>query len=152
AHRHTEQLVSAVLLATAPQTQAQAPADQAAYALMDRIADASMRAYRALIDHQDFWAWYIRVTPIEHISRLPIASRPVSRKSAEYVAFADLRAIPWRFAWPQTRHLGLGGYGIGTALGQVVLAEATVELLQRLPASWPFLAAVIEHAEREMAR
>jgi len=152
AHRHTEQLVSAVLLATAPQTQAQAPADQAAYALMDRIADASMRAYRALIDHQDFWAWYIRVTPIEHISRLPIASRPVSRKSAEDVAFEDLRAIPWGFAWTQTRYIVPGWYGIGTALEQVLQDEATVELLQRLHASWPFLAAVIENAEREMAR
>src|SRR5690606_6458440 len=152
AHRHTEQLVSAVLLATAPQTQAQAPADQAAYALMDRIADASMRAYRALIDHQDFWAWYIRVTPIEQISRLPIASRPVSRKSAQDVAFDDLRAIPWGFAWTQTRYIAPGWYGIGSALEEVVQEDGALDLLQRLHREWPFFAAVIENAEREMAR
>ncbi|HEU5211020.1 MAG TPA: phosphoenolpyruvate carboxylase [Longimicrobiales bacterium] len=152
AHRHTEQLVSAVLLSTAPQTQAASPADEKAYAIMDRIAQASMRAYRGLIDDQAFWPWYIRVTPIEHISRLPIASRPVSRKSAEDVAFDDLRAIPWGFAWTQTRYIVPGWYGIGSALEQLLQEDGSLDLLQRLHTSWPFLAAVIENAEREMAR
>src|SRR5690606_30274550 len=56
ADRRGEQLVSAGPLATALQTQADAPADQAAYALMDRLADAARRAYRALIDREDSWA------------------------------------------------------------------------------------------------
>ena len=152
AHRHTEQLVSAVLLATAPQTQAAAPTHDGAYAIMDRIADASMRAYRGLIDDEAFWPWYIRVTPIEQISRLPIASRPVSRKSAQDVAFDDLRAIPWGFAWTQTRYIAPGWYGIGSALAEVVEQDGSLELLQRLHGEWPFFAAVIENAEREMAR
>lgn len=152
AHRHTEQLVSAVLLATAPPTQAAAPTHEDAYAIMDRIADASMRAYRGLIDDDAFWPWYIRVTPIEQISRLPIASRPVSRKSAQDVAFDDLRAIPWGFAWTQTRYIAPGWYGIGSALAEVMQDDGALELLQRLHAEWPFFAAVIENAEREMAR
>ncbi len=152
AHRHTEQLVSAVLLSTAPQTQAAAPADAAAHAIMDRLAQASMRAYRGLIDDPSFWPWYVRVTPIEHISRLPIASRPVSRKSAEDVAFDDLRAIPWGFAWTQTRYIAPGWYGIGSALDEVVRDDQALGLLRRLHAGWPFLTAVIENAEREMAR
>ena len=152
AHRHTEQLVSAVLLATAPQTQAAAPPVESAFAIMDRIAGASMRAYRALIDDDAFWPWYVRVTPIEHISRLPIASRPVSRKSADDVAFEDLRAIPWGFAWTQTRYIVPGWYGVGSALAEVIREDGVLALLQRLHADWPFFAAVIENAEREMAR
>ena len=47
---------------------------------MEQLAQHSMQAYRELIDDPDFWTWYTGITPIEHISRLPIASRPVSRK------------------------------------------------------------------------
>ena len=44
---------------------AEAAAEQVAAALMDRIAHESMAAYRALIDHPDFWDWYVGATPIE---------------------------------------------------------------------------------------
>jgi len=152
ARRHTEQLVSAVLLSTAPQTRAAAPPDDAAFAVMDRVAEASIRAYRALIEDDAFWPWYVRVTPIEQISRLPIASRPVSRKSAGDVAFEDLRAIPWGFAWTQTRYIVPGWYGIGSALAEIIQEDGVLNLLQRLHTDWPFFAAVIENAEREMAR
>ncbi|HSJ09885.1 MAG TPA: phosphoenolpyruvate carboxylase [Longimicrobiales bacterium] len=155
AHRHTEQLVSAMLLATPT---ADAPAgdatgdDAEARELMDRVAALSMQAYRALIDDDALWPWYVRITPIEQISRLPIASRPVSRKAAAEVAFDDLRAIPWVFAWTQTRYLVPGWYGVGSALEHVIEQEGALETLQRLYATWPFFRAVVANAEREMGR
>lgn len=162
AHRHTEQLVSALLLSTvSAQSEAvhdgtEARTDEAgetaADDLMDRIADRSMRAYRELIDSDALWPWYIRITPIEQISRLPIASRPVSRKSADEVAFDDLRAIPWVFAWTQTRYLVPGWYGVGTALDDVMGDDDTAAQLTRLYGGWPFFRAVVDNALRELAR
>jgi phosphoenolpyruvate carboxylase len=152
AHRHTEQLVSALLLATARAADADVAEDLQAWPLMDEIATASMRAYRDLIDAPGFWEWYVDTTPIQQISRLPIASRPVSRKNAAEVAFEDLRAIPWVFAWTQTRYIVPGWYGIGRALKAVLDDGEALQTLQRLYREWPFFAAVVNNAQRELAR
>jgi phosphoenolpyruvate carboxylase len=120
---------------------------------MDTIAKRSMAAYRELIDHPGLWPWYIHVTPIEQISRLPIASRPVSRKSASEVDFEGLRAIPWVFAWTQARYLVPGWFGVGTALQQTMEEDPGAdEALRDLYREWPFFDAVLESAQREMAR
>ena len=159
ARRHLEQIVHAMLLATAGVGVGggEAAAD-GAEELMDAVARASRRAYRELIDHPEFWAWYTAATPIEHISRLPIASRPVSRGDASQVDFESLRAIPWGFAWTQTRYVVPGWYGVGRGLAEVLdgdRGEAVGggrERLARLYREWPFLAAVVNNAQREMAR
>ncbi len=154
ARRHLEQIVHAVLLASAaPAAPEEAASDEADEALMQAVAERSMRAYRALVHDEALWPWYARVTPIEQISRLPIASRPVSRKGAGEVDFEGLRAIPWVFAWTQTRYLVPGWYGVGEAL-DAVLAEAAVSLerLRRMYARWSFFQAVVNNAQREMAR
>ncbi|MFB3131890.1 MAG: phosphoenolpyruvate carboxylase, partial [Rhodothermales bacterium] len=121
--------------------------------LMAQIAERSMQAYRALVDDEALWPWFTRVTPIEQISRLPIASRPVSRKSAAEVDFEGLRAIPWVFAWTQTRYLVPGWYGIGEAFHQVIKDDAAhLDTLRRMYTAWPFFQAVVNSAQREMAR
>ncbi len=145
AHRHLEQITRAVLIAPL-----RAPDDEQDAALMQQIADVSMTDYRKLIQHPDFWPWYVSVTPIEQISRLPIASRPVSRSSAHEVDFESLRAIPWVFAWTQTRYIVPGWYGAGEALESLILSHA--EALQRMYQNWPFFHAVVNNAQLEMAR
>jgi phosphoenolpyruvate carboxylase len=152
AHRHTEQLVSAMLLSTAGGRAAHDRHGDRAAEVMDEIARASMAEYRALIDAPEFWAWYIEVTPIQQISRLPIASRPVSRTNAAEVAFDDLRAIPWVFAWTQTRYIVPGWYGVGRGLEDAIADPGTLTLLQRLYREWPFFSAIVNNAQREMAR
>jgi phosphoenolpyruvate carboxylase len=154
ARRHTEQLVNAMLLTTA---QGGGPRQQEepgllTTELMDVIARESMRAYRDLIEDPRLWEFYIRTTPIEHISRIPIASRPVSRKAAADVEFEDLRAIPWVFAWTQTRYVVPGWYGIGRGLNALLKDARNLERLRRLYEQWPFFRNVIENAQREMAR
>jgi phosphoenolpyruvate carboxylase len=153
AHRHLEQIVSAVLAATPRGEPARsAPDEGEGSRLMESAARRSMEAYRALIDDPAFWSWYIHATPIEHISRLRIASRPVSRKSASEVDFEGLRAIPWVFAWTQTRYLVPGWYGVGDGLDEVLDDPKAAELLRRLYGEWPFFRAVIDNAQMEMAR
>ncbi|HEY0672166.1 MAG TPA: phosphoenolpyruvate carboxylase [Longimicrobiales bacterium] len=154
AHRHLEQLISAMLLTTirarsGALDQANEIADRP---LMDEIARASMQVYRELIDDETLWDFYIRATPIEHISRIPIASRPVSRKAAAEVAFEDLRAIPWVFAWTQTRYVVPGWYGIGKVLYDLTRNAERLQHLRKLYAEWPFFRMVIDNAERELAR
>jgi len=150
ARRHLEQITSAMILAP---ILAADPDDAQEDPLMTRIASESMETYRALVHDETLWPWYARVTPIEQISRLPIASRPVSRKSADEVDFEGLRAIPWVFAWTQTRYIVPGWYGIGRAL-QAVLADdpAHLDALRRKYADWLFFQAVVNNAQREMAR
>jgi phosphoenolpyruvate carboxylase len=152
-HRHTEQLVSALLLATvaaraARSSYSPSPDD---VGLMEWLASESMRAYRELIEHPALWDFYLSATPIEHISRLPIASRPVSRKAAADTEFDDLRAIPWVFAWTQTRYNVPGWFGVGRALA-AALQAGHGETLRRLYREWSFFRVVVDNAQREMAR
>jgi phosphoenolpyruvate carboxylase len=112
-----------------------------------------MGTYRGLIDDPGLWRWYIRATPIEYISHLPIASRPISRKSASEVDFEGLRAIPWVFAWTQSRYLVPGWYGVGRALSETLAADPAVQRkLHDLHAEWPFFRAVHNNAQLELAR
>jgi len=161
ARRHVEQLISATLTATArsagdrgsdgPVGLAERETEIAA--LLDELAARAMETYRAMIDDPDWWPWYTEVTPIEHISRLPIASRPVSRSSDEEVHFEDLRAIPWVFAWTQARYIVPGWYGTGAALANVLAeVDGALDMLRHCYREWPFFTAVLDSAQREMAR
>ena len=64
--------------------------------------------------------------------------------------FGRLRAIPWVFAWTQTRYILPGWYGVGAAMGRSMEEHAPV--LQHMYKAWPFFRAVINNAQREMAR
>lgn len=153
ARRHLEQIVSAVTRTIAPAPVRPAPESEPPAELMDALADEAMHAYRELIDADGFWAWYTSTTPIAQISGLPIGSRPVSRGAPGEVAFEDLRAIPWVFAWTQVRYNAPGWYGTGAALDRLrsVRAEREDELA-RLYREWPFFRALVDNAQREMAR
>ena len=153
AHRHLEQIVNAMLTAAGRQaTLEEAPLSEASRVLMDRIAGSAMRQYQTFIHDPKFWKIYTKITPIEHISRLPIASRPVSRKSAREVDFEGLRAIPWVFAWTQTRYNLPGWYGIGTALGEAAAEAEALALMRQLYREWPFFRTVVDNAQLEMKR
>jgi phosphoenolpyruvate carboxylase len=152
AHRHIEQIVSAVLTSM--------HSDRCGFEchpdmkkIMANLAGKSMTAYRELIDHPRFWDWFRAITPIDHIGRLPIASRPVSRKTGKNLDFENLRAIPWVFAWTQTRYNLPGWYGMGTALQETFTASASHgDLLRNMYTTWPFFRAIIDNAQLEMVR
>ncbi|MDP2530065.1 MAG: phosphoenolpyruvate carboxylase [Candidatus Palauibacterales bacterium] len=153
AHRHLEQIVSAVLRGAAASEGAPRPADgdPARAELLEGMAERGMAAYRELLEAGGFWTWYLRATPIRHISRLPLASRPASRQAGE-IEFEGLRAIPWNFAWSQTRYLVPGWFGTGRALGPLVEDPRTLEACRAMYREWPFFRAVVDDAQREMGR
>ena len=149
--RHLEQIVNAMVRITVSEQsdmKQQSQFDET----MEQLAAESMQGYRNLIDDEDFWSWYTAKTPIEHISRLPIASRPVSRGSAKAADFENLRAIPWVFAWTQVRYNVPGWYGIGEALQQMLQKEGMLGQLQEWYEDVIFFKTVLDNAQREMAR
>jgi len=152
AHRHLEQIVSAALLATSGFG---TPGAEALYAdVMAELETTSREAYRKLVyDDPEFWAFYTQATPIEHISLLPIASRPVYRPGKALASIEGLRAIPWNFAWVQNRATLVGWYGLGTALAAFAEADSSnVATLQAMYTDWPFFRTVINNAQLELAR
>ncbi|MDW8104901.1 MAG: phosphoenolpyruvate carboxylase [Armatimonadota bacterium] len=152
AHRHLEQIVHAVLLSTAGLSRRRIP--QQWQQAMEQLAEHSMRVYRALVyEHPDFWTFYTQATPISHISRLPIASRPVFRPRGDAVGLENLRAIPWVFAWVQSRYVIPGWYGVGSALEWFGSQSAeNLSLLQQMYREWSFFRMVINNAQLELVR
>lgn len=151
ARRHLEQIVGAMMWGTVdPGTGA--GLDPRLGGWMDRLARRSMEVYRALLDDPDFWPWFLRVSPIECVSGLPIGSRPSSRGGGG-LSFDRLRAIPWVFSWTQLRAIVPGFYGAGAALAELAADEPdALDVLREGYSSWPFLRAVVDNALREMAR
>lgn len=150
--RHLEQIVNAMIRVTVSEEKGKAEKEELVK-LMEKMANESMKAYRTLIDDKEFWPWYTKITPIEHISRLPIASRPVSRSGADAADFENLRAIPWVFAWTQVRYNVPGWYGIGNVLQKLISENGqTLEKLQHWYDDWIFFKTILDNAQREMAR
>ena len=143
AHRHLEQIMHAMISESQGTVQKAKPYESA---VISKLSEISFRKYRELIDHADFWQWYVKTTPIEFISKLRIASRPVSR-SASGVSFTDLRAIPWGFAWNQCRFMVPSWYGVGSALKEVDIAA-----LKQSYREEPFFKVIIDSLELELAR
>jgi len=159
AHRHLEQIVSATLLATNAAMQERAvtpdPSEPALWlSAMETMAAESRAFYRTMVhEDPDFWLFYAQATPIAHISRLPIASRPVSRSGKRLSSVDDLRAIPWVFAWIQSRYVVPGWYGLGTGLESYAGGEgAQLAVLQTMYRDWLFFRTVIDNAQLELAR
>ena len=109
-----------------------APADLAWHDEMDRIGGVARSAYQALVhDRRDFAELFAQCTPIDVLDLLNIGSRPASRGQRRTVE--SLRAIPWVFAWTQTR-IGLTSwYGAGSGL---CAGDLTVQ--RTMYARWPF--------------
>src|SRR4029079_3892428 len=90
-----------------------------------------------------------------------LGSRPAARgKSADGAprpippSIADLRAIPWVFAWSQSRANLPGWYGLGSALEGFSEdhGEAAADELAGLYRSWPFFGSIIDNAEMILAK
>ncbi len=119
-------------------------------AIMDEIAGASRDAYRDLVyETPELVPYFRQATPIDVIERLRIGSRPASRRSRHGVE--NLRAIPWVFAWTQSRHVLPGWYGLGTGL-EAALARHGRQTLAEAVAGWPFLSALVDDAEMVLAK
>lgn len=86
--------------------------------LYDELASAGRDEYRALLNAPGFLDYFAAATPIDVVERLGLGSRPSRRRAMRGVE--DLRAIPWVFAWTQSRHMLPGWYGSGQALDRAI--------------------------------
>jgi phosphoenolpyruvate carboxylase len=161
AQRHLEQLTGAVLIASTSEHDAAATTAAAeAGPMLTELAGTARSAYRTLVhDDPGFAAFFRDITPIAELSDMRLGSRPAARRRAgaerdEAPPIDALRAIPWTFAWSQSRINLPGWYGLGSALEAYAAAhgEAGVRAIARLYRSWPFLASVIDNAEMILAK
>ena len=145
AHRHLEQIVNAVLLASAPTIQTDVP--QSWRIAMDRMSAEAQRVYRTLVyKTPGFIEFWETVTPIEEIKLLHIGSRPASRALSNQVA--EIRAIPWVFSWMQSRFNLPGWYGLGSGLKSF----DDYALLKEMYADWPFFQSLLDNTEMSLLK
>jgi phosphoenolpyruvate carboxylase len=151
AHRELELVTGAVLVSTVGALPQPAPERLEVFrSALDLMADRSEAAYRDLVyGDPAFIDFFQAATPIEAIARLQLGSRPARRTASRRIE--DLRAIPWVFAWTQTRILLPGWYGLGSALAAGRDAFG-IDLLREMDASWPFFDALLGNAELALAK
>ena len=117
---------------------------------MEALSGAAFAAYRGLVEHPAFFRYYSAASPLEELAALNLGSRPARRSSAR--ALADLRAIPWVFAWTQNRHCIPGWYGIGSALAAFaqIRGGRGDALLRRMVAEFPLFQLILDEAEKTL--
>jgi phosphoenolpyruvate carboxylase len=150
AQRHLERLTSAVLLADSPEAVAANHAAAARFAeLGARVEAASRERYLSLVAMPGFADVVADSSPLEELGDLRLGSRPTRRSGATAGRdLADLRAIPWVFAWAQIRANVPGWYGLGSGLAAVDdLAE-----LRAAYREWPLFAGLVDVAEMSLAK
>jgi len=147
ARRHLEQLVHAVLVASAKRPMASPSRGGAWEKAMDDLSPLAEAAYRRLVHDNPALVGYLQAaTPLEEIGRLNIGSRPTRRAAAG--GFADLRAIPWVFAWTQSRVVLPGWYGLGSAVeAWAGDDEARWTLAGTMYREWPFFKTLVDNAQ-----
>ena len=115
-----------------------------------RVAAVSRQHYRRFVHGDaDFYAWFQAVTPIDVITRMQIGSRPASRPGKE--GFDALRAVPWVFAWTQSRHMLPAWYGAGAGL-RAAIDELGIATAHSAYAQWNYFTTLIDDLEATLAR
>jgi phosphoenolpyruvate carboxylase len=147
--RTLEQITGSVALATALPRHRGSEAPEWRE-MMDVIAAESRAAYRKLIyDAPGFYEYFRSATPIDVIERMRIGSRPSARRSQSGIE--DLRAIPWVFAWTQSRFTLPGWYGLGTGLAKAI-EQFGHEAFSDMFREWFFFRSLIADAEMVIAK
>jgi phosphoenolpyruvate carboxylase len=146
AHRHLEQLVHAVLMASSPaKPKTEIPA--AWRRAMDRMSETGHRVYRGMVyDNPRFIEFWQTATPLDEIKRLHIGSRPAARGTSSEVT--KIRAIPWVFSWMQSRFNLPGWFGLGSALASI----KDDGLLRDMYEGWPLFKIMLDNAEMSLLK
>ncbi len=118
---------------------------------MEALSGAAWASYRQLMELPQLLPYLRGASPLEEISLLNMGSRP-ARRSSGPGSLADLRAIPWVFAWTQNRHMLPGWYGLGSALEAFVEVRKArgLALLQRMFEECRLFRTVIDEVEKTL--
>ncbi|HTN29821.1 MAG TPA: phosphoenolpyruvate carboxylase [Pseudomonas sp.] len=116
---------------------------------MERLSADALKAYRSVVREQPGFLNYFRqATPEQELARLPLGSRPSRRREG---GIESLRAIPWIFAWTQTRLMLPAWLGWETALRNA-LQRGEGPLLGAMREHWPFFRARLDMLEMVLAK
>eukprot|EP01038_Epipyxis_sp_PR26KG_P015244 gene15244-20546_t len=112
--------------------------------VMSELAQISCEAYRKVVRGEPRFVPYFRsATPELELSGLNVGSRPAKRNPKGGVE--SLRAIPWVFAWTQTR-LNLPTWlGVGDALSAKLSENPAI--LREMYSHWPWFRTLIDLLE-----
>ncbi|MBE1300848.1 MAG: phosphoenolpyruvate carboxylase [Alteromonadaceae bacterium] len=103
---------------------------------IESMAGDARDNYRNTVRHDPEFVPYFRVaTPEQELGKLPLGSRPAKRKPSGGIE--SLRAIPWIFAWAQTRMVLPSWLGVMPAV-QKALDNGLEPVLQDMLENWPF--------------
>ncbi len=148
--RNLERMLGAVLLKGSERVNPPPAEDPSWPKLAELMAEAARGKYRALVfEDPRFYEFFRSATPVDVIERMAIGSRPAARR--DHRGIDDLRAIPWVFAWTQTRATLPGWYGLGTGL-ETAVAELGRTAVTAAVRAWPFLAALVDDVEMVLAK
>jgi phosphoenolpyruvate carboxylase len=155
AERNMEQLVTSVLDTHMMAPKNPPPESQSASweEHAQEIASASREFYRNLVyETPGFIEFFRQATPIDLIENLSLGSRPSRRSNTRDIN--QLRAIPWVFAWTQSRHFIPAWYGLGYGLEKFLGGHLPdgLDTLRQMYRHWPFFAVIIDNAEASLAK
>ncbi|MGM0578102.1 MAG: phosphoenolpyruvate carboxylase [Myxococcota bacterium] len=118
--------------------------------VMDHMAEEAMSVFRGVVREDPRFVEYFRsATPEPELGGLKIGSRPARRKKGGGVE--TLRAIPWIFAWTQTRLLLPSWLGVGEAL-RSTLDGPDRDVLFEMAEEWPFFNTFLSMVEMVLAK
>ncbi|EPS69468.1 hypothetical protein M569_05291 [Genlisea aurea] len=121
-------------------------------ALLDKIAVVATEEYRSIVFKEPRFVEYFRLaTPELEYGRMNIGSRPSKRRPSGGIE--SLRAIPWIFAWTQTRfHLPVW-LGFGGGFKHAIESDPkNLKVLQDMYNEWPFFRVSIDLVEMVFAK
>ncbi|ASR45768.1 phosphoenolpyruvate carboxylase [Paenibacillus kribbensis] len=153
AYRSLEQATSALITAAAYHRSGQKEVFEESWEeIIARISEVSLKKYQDLIFRDpDFFAFFKESTPLPEVGELNIGSRPSKRKNSE--RFEDLRAIPWVFAWTQSRYLLPAWYAAGTGLQSFYQNnEDNLKVLQTMFRDSAFFRSLIDTLQMAIAK
>ncbi len=148
AHRHLNQVLHAVLIATSDRDGDNIPQDW--LDIMDKLAENGREAYRDLVYESDgFLDYWQQTTPIQELSKLQIGSRPTKRNKG---GFEAMRAIPWVFSWMQSRAIIPSWFGVGTSFAALTSDQDTLETMQAMYERWRFFRALMQNLQLDLVK
>ena len=108
---------------------------------MEKISELSCTDYRFLVREEPRFVPYFRqATPEIELGSLNIGSRPAKRKPKGGIE--SLRAIPWTFAWAQTRTHLSAWMGVGAGLKHS--SDEELATLRSMYKEWPWFRETVD--------
>ncbi|SDN15798.1 phosphoenolpyruvate carboxylase [Bacillus sp. OK048] len=155
AYRSLEQATSTLMLAAAhvsKEAEHGSLRDESWESAIEEISSVALKKYQSLVfEDSGFLTYFNEATPLRELGDLNIGSRPMSRKNRG--RFEDLRAIPWVFAWTQSRQLLPAWYAAGTGLESFASqSEKNLQQLKQMYEKWPFFRSTVDNLQMALMK